>query len=451
MNNSNEISLELATSLAAGSLTLFLGTGFSKFMTDGKAPSWLELLYECALCLEKSEDVIEDLFVVDEEVVEECKVDLPVCAQIIEEEFIKQNTDVRMTISKIIEEKINLNTVNKKKIRQFRDFLIKYPSVNIITTNYDSIISDYILPLKSKPVVEGSLIPKTIDIKPIFHIHGSITRPESIVLTEADYFKFLHRESYMSRKLFTLIQETTILILGYSLGDFNLNRILNEAKELKFNSIRKSDIYHINRRRVSTIYQSYYYSTFGVSVIENKQINKLLEELDSNFKKADRLIQRAKRLPLILEGQKAYTNDFLKLKQSFTDILLRADALGYSLKDEILQDLIIDILNRKKLLTRGNGAWEQYEHLAYWLVHLGSLFEVTGTKIEEEFIGLVRYSFENMSEGLDIGYSWKAHSIWMTNFQHIRSTNRDLIKEMVKDNPFYKKKSVIKVVQDMYA
>jgi hypothetical protein len=38
--------LELAVSLVSKSLTLFVGTGLSKYLTGNKAPSWFELLID---------------------------------------------------------------------------------------------------------------------------------------------------------------------------------------------------------------------------------------------------------------------------------------------------------------------------------------------------------------------------------------------------------------------
>ncbi|GAB6179793.1 hypothetical protein JCM14036_11120 [Desulfotomaculum defluvii] len=35
--------LEIATSLVGGALTLFIGTGFSKHMTNDRAPSWSKM------------------------------------------------------------------------------------------------------------------------------------------------------------------------------------------------------------------------------------------------------------------------------------------------------------------------------------------------------------------------------------------------------------------------
>jgi len=242
--------------------------------------------------------------------------------------------DIRVEISNLIKEKINLETLDKDRVKQFRKFLLKHDSVTIVTTNYDSIITDFVLPLSSKPVVNGKLIPKSINIKPIYHIHGSIAYPHSIILTEGDYFNFLHKENYMSRKLFTLIQETTLVIMGYSLGDFNLNRILNEAKELKLNTIRKSDIYYINREKVGNIYQRYFYTTFGVNVLQELEINDFLCALELDYVKADQLILGAERFPLIIEGHKKYKDKYLKLRKAFSHILLRADASAYSFEDE---------------------------------------------------------------------------------------------------------------------
>src|SRR5699024_2211715 len=237
----------------------------------------------------------------------------------------------------------------------------------------------------------------------------------SIILTEGDYFNFLHKENYMSRKLFTLIQETTLVIMGYSLGDFNLNRILNEAKELKLNTIRKSDIYYINREKVGNIYQRYFYTTFGVNVLQELEINDFLCALELDYVKADQLILGAERFPLIIEGHKKYKDKYLKLRKAFSHILLRADASAYSFEDEELQDLILKILKRKREFTFENNAWEQYEHLADWLCQLGCLFEVDGTKLEKTFVELVKYSFSKMSKELYLGYSWKSHSIWQYN------------------------------------
>jgi len=431
----NEEILEISTSLAAGSLTLFLGTGFSKYMTDDKAPNWLELLYECAHYL-NDKKVLEALFKVEGEKLKSCNVELTVCAQILEEEFINNNLDIRERIAMIIKDKINRETVNEDRVVKFRKFLLDNDSVNIVTTNYDSIITDFVFPLKSKPIVDGNLIPKAMNIKPIYHIHGSIEHTDSIVLTEGDYFIFLHKENYMSKKLYTLIQETTLVILGYSLGDFNLNRILNEAKELKLNTIKKSDIYHISRNKVEDIFQRYYYTTFGVNVLQNLEIDEFLNALKLKNRETASLKIEDERHLLVLKGKLSYANHYLKLKASFSHILLRLDAFGYSYVDQDLQELIKKILERKRDFTHEDNAWDQYEHLAEWLCLLGSSFEVEGTILEKVFLESVQYSFLKMSKDLYRGYSWKSHSIWKSNIEYLKPRNKMLIEKMIRKNTF---------------
>ncbi|SEO81030.1 SIR2-like domain-containing protein [Amphibacillus marinus] len=441
----NEI-LEISTSLASGALTLFLGTGFSKHMTDDNAPSWLELLYECAEKL-NDDDLINSLFVTnDEGVVSKCNFQLTICAQILEEEFTKNSKDIREEIATIIEEKINIHTINPDHIREFRKFLESHNDINIITTNYDSIITDFILPQASKTVVEGTILPKTLDIKPVLHIHGSIKKPNSIILTEADYFNFSHNESYMSRKLFTSIQENTIVIIGYSLGDFDLNRILNEAKELKLDNTKRSDIYYVSRDAVNDIYQRYYYSTFGVTVLEETEISDLFQRIEGSYHEAEKIIEYSKRLHEVFENKVGFTDDFIKLSDSLYKILLWADVGGHSLRDESLQRLIIDFLHQKKKKTLEPHAWNQYAHLADWLIYLGSIIDIAETSIEDEYLELVKYSFSKMSKITERGYSWKAHSIWFQNFIKLKSSNKTLIHKMKEESFFRESNSVEEII-----
>ena len=224
--------LNLATSLRTNSLTLFIGTGFSKYMTNNIAPSWLELLVECTSVVDNDDKLKNQLFNTDAGgSVKESRYDLTICAQMLEIEFRKKKKTIKETISDIIKARINSHTIDKRKIKELQDFFHKHPNVNIVTTNYDTIFSDYVLPLTSRIIIEGSTIPRINSGQNIYHIHGCVEKPESIILTINDYYNFQNNNNYFSRKFFTLLQETTVAILGYSLGDFNLNSILSEVKK----------------------------------------------------------------------------------------------------------------------------------------------------------------------------------------------------------------------------
>lgn len=88
--------LEIATALAGKSLTYFIGTGFSKHLTDNNAPSWVELLVESSDridALTGRSELLNSLFEKDSDGNTICKHDILVCAQILELEYKKRKMD----------------------------------------------------------------------------------------------------------------------------------------------------------------------------------------------------------------------------------------------------------------------------------------------------------------------------------------------------------------------
>lgn len=64
-------------------------------------------------------------------------------------------------------------------------------------------------------------------IAEIYKIHGSISRPETLVLTEKDYIEFEQKEAYLASKLLTIFMEYPIIFMGYSITDKNIRSILH--------------------------------------------------------------------------------------------------------------------------------------------------------------------------------------------------------------------------------
>ena len=183
--------LDLATSLHTKSLTLFVGTGFSKYLTNGKAPSWLELLVESTKAIDKDDKLLKQLFNIDSSGdVKEAIYELTICAQVLEIEYKKNKKDIKVKIAEIIKEKINETTIDNDKLLELQTFFKHHPDINIITTNYDTIFSDYIVPNTSRVIIEGSTIPRINTGQNIYHIHGCVIKPESIILTLNDYYNF---------------------------------------------------------------------------------------------------------------------------------------------------------------------------------------------------------------------------------------------------------------------
>ena len=64
------------------------------------------------------------------------------------------------------------------------------------------------------------------EIGEIYKIHGSVTKPDSIIITAEDYNKFEDKQAYLIAKILTIFLEYPIIFLGYSLQDKNIQNIL---------------------------------------------------------------------------------------------------------------------------------------------------------------------------------------------------------------------------------
>lgn len=431
--------LDIATSLNTKSLTLFVGTGFSKYMTNGTAPSWLELLVQCTREIDSDNKLLNQLFNVDSAgEVKEAIYELTICAQILEIEYKKKKKDIKQTVSEIIRKTINETTIDKGKLKELQLFFDKHPEINIVTTNYDTIFSDYIIPNSSRVIIEGSTMPRLNAGQNIYHIHGCIIKPDSIVLTLNDYYNFQNTNNYFSRKFYTLLQEATVAIIGYSLGDFNLNTILSEVKNSKKENFRKTDIYFVNKSTIPDVISKFYSLTYGIRVIQNHQIDLFFKSVESEYDKAKNLIDSVKNLKDVMSNKAVYTDEFLKLRIALPTILVQASTIGIETNDNSFIKTLLTILQKKKDFTTQDNAWVQYEHLADWLIEVASTVVVKGTTFEKDFCELAKYSFKKCSKRLYRGYSWYAWKEWNSRWHEMKLENQILLQELIDTNTWDK-------------
>lgn len=96
-----------------------------------------------------------------------------------------------------------------------------------ITTNYDTLL-EMILNNEYKVYVgqDDLIFSSLLGISEIYKIHGSITNPSSLVLTDIDYKLFNEKNQYLAAKLLTTFIEHPIIFLGYSIQDENIRNIL---------------------------------------------------------------------------------------------------------------------------------------------------------------------------------------------------------------------------------
>jgi hypothetical protein len=146
-----------------------------------------------------------------------------------------------------------------------------------------------------------------------------------------------------------------------------------------------------------------------------------------------------------MSKKKHYEDDFLKLSFSLHEILRQAGSLGYDGNTEKFARVLNDILKRKQKFTEITGAWEQYQHLADWLVEIANRIPIKGTKIEESYLSAATHSFNNSSKKKLLGYAWQAYIVWNSNWDKMRLDNRKMLIEFIKNEKWDKSSEIEKV------
>lgn len=97
----------------------------------------------------------------------------------------------------------------------------------IVTTNYDTFLERLFSEYKSI-IGQQILSADSAFFGEIFKIHGCVTQPKTMVLTEDDYQDFHLTKKYLSAKLLTFFLEHPVLLVGYSAEDPNIRAILSD-------------------------------------------------------------------------------------------------------------------------------------------------------------------------------------------------------------------------------
>jgi hypothetical protein len=416
---------EIAYAAASNRLCFFTGTGFSKAITDNNAPSWQGLLEDLCNLHPQGDAIKESLFPNGNL----GSLSLEEAAQVISLELDSIDKSVHEEVAGIIS-KIDLGGDNKHILEYFTEHKFR-----VITTNYDKLAEKLAGEDRCQSIAPGLPIPKSPSKVKVYHVHGSVDSPENMVITSEDYFKFINNNSYLSQKLSTVLHENTVVILGYSLGDTNLKAIMSECNGFSKSHLVGSNIFLVSRSAVGQYVKDYYAHCYGIRVIDKLDIPEFFKKINVKTPKVAKIVEKSLRgTRAVINDGKTFKNAFLKLEDSFSQIISSISAEGLSLNDGRVVKVIGDIIDKKRTFTGENNAWEQYEHLARWLIHLGSIFIIKGSSIEKIYLDAVLRSMQTMSKKLIIGYSWHAYNSWENRWTSIMSPNRALIKKHIESN-----------------
>lgn len=108
----------------------------------------------------------------------------------------------------------------------------------IITTNYDTFVEDQFSNSIDVHVGNEGLFERSRELSELFKIHGSVRKPDSIVITEQDYGKAERNSTIVNAKILSYLTDSPIVFFGYSLTDKNIQSLLKDlAQNMPFNVI----------------------------------------------------------------------------------------------------------------------------------------------------------------------------------------------------------------------
>ena len=412
----------LAFALANRGLCFFVGAGFSKHLTKGKMPGWFEMLEKACEKLRDPRKAKKQLT--------EMSATLPLedCAQILELAFSREEKDLRQAIAEIV----SAYQIDETAAETVKRFLADFNGVSIITTNYDTLIEDQVLPDRCNSNYRGKPISRGHGKLDVVHVHGCVKNPAGMVITTTDYFKFINSSDYFSKKVFTLINESPTLIMGYSLADPNLKAILNALRSNPMGGINRGNLFYITSEALQPYVRDYYEAAYGITTIDSKSIDECLCEILGKMTEAKKRIANAETdLRGVLSGKKVWKDEFLRLRESLFHILATANTLGVDVHSPESIRMLGKVLEAKVNFSHESGAWEQYSHLADWLVYIGSIMDLQKTSLENPYLNAVKHSMKTMSKEYVFGYSWDACKIWKANWSSLTFANRLLVKKYI--------------------
>lgn len=199
----------LAEELEKGKLAVFVGAGVSK---NSGLPDWKELIKDYAEYRGIKEFSSKQFLTIPEEVFE--RYGSLKYYEIAEKRFLGKYVP---------------NSIHR--------ILKKMKLTYIITTNYDTLIEDEIKNLQI--VSKDEDLPHTNSNRMLIKMHGDF-KNKNIVLKKSDYDNYEKNFPLISTLIKGLFTTNTVLFIGYSYSDTNVQQIMNWIKEILKEKTRKA-------------------------------------------------------------------------------------------------------------------------------------------------------------------------------------------------------------------
>jgi len=290
----------LAEELEKGKLVVFVGAGVSK---NSGLPDWKELIKDYAEYRGIKEFTSKEYLTIPEEVFERYG---------------------SLKYYEIAEKRFSGKYFPNSIHKILKEMDLTY----IITTNYDTLIEDEIKNLQV--VSKDEDLPYTSSNRMLIKMHGDF-KNKNIVLKKSDYDNYEKNFPLISTFIKGLFTTNTILFIGYSYNDVNVQQIMNWIKEILKEETRKAFLVEFTEKDDK--------EEENVNQI-NRISLKLLTENNDEVLSEDK--------------EKQFNNNYEKTLTKFLSDI-------YNKKEDIVKDIDIEIYKNLNYLTEHN--WRKLDEL----------------------------------------------------------------------------------------
>ncbi|WP_421535929.1 SIR2 family protein [Priestia sp. D3YE.R1] len=169
----------------------------------------------------------------------------------------------------------------KRDTNSIHEKILAMNPIHIITTNYDDLIEkacwqrgQYLNVISSDEDVA-----KATSSRYLLKVHGDFSKGykgKHVVLKESDYMNYEQNFPLISNLMKTLMATHTIVFIGYSLGDYNINSLLNWVKQLQKDGYNKPFFIRGDHKPIEEK-TAVYYENRGLRIIDTAKLVKSSE------------------------------------------------------------------------------------------------------------------------------------------------------------------------------
>lgn len=431
--------MKLAQSTVYGNLGIFAGAGLSMaimnndFLTASVALSWAELLKKCSdhFEIDYDKELCADGLSFPEKATRLCE---KLCE--------KKEITYEEALSKL---KVYISEITTwYPDRSTQEFFFNYfNKINpkwIITTNYDLTL-ETILTGKAVSISPDSQIIAPAGLIPVFHLHGIRTNPNSIIISQEDYVKLFRPTEYRQTKLPLLIKESTTLILGYSIGDINVQTALDWSKHVYSELASNHPHCLVQVIRAKQPKPEPYLRNGNVIIIETEDLPQFFDELIKVIE-AENEVEKERKSEinnLILHFKNPEVSD---INNFIDDPIFRGDIIEKVSKFnlyivlsflEFLQKAIDETWRR----AEPDKAFNAYDENLKILMDL--IIKIDFSCIPPALIGMIAFNLDRVGfyVGTTLGKSFAANNTWDRHKDEIPMDTVDELMKIAKTNYYY--------------